>query len=480
MSAAVPRPRMVVVHPWWDLWAHTAPAGFRESRMDLARSVAASLADAFEPVAVVEAGSVDDGARVGAELRTLVDAGQPIDVVLVLQTMAVPVGYTLALLDALPGVPVVVWALHETGLVDGAFDHGSITTQGATVGAPMLGNMLARTSRPFELVLGRVTDATTVGRVRAALGHAAVASGIRRARLGRIGRPIPGYLHVDAPDADLRAAIGIEAVSVEPDEVVEAWREVGTERVARLEAEVRATWSFEDDPTEGESLTRSLRMALALEDIVMRHRLDGGAFNCHVPQFRFGEEIGIAPCWGLGRLTSMGMPFTCTGDILTSVAMLVNKRLGAAALYHEIEAIDYATGEVVIANSGEHDLAWLAPGSTPRLRRNGWFCGTDARCGVCAVLEPPAGPATLVGFTPHPDARGGFRFVVARGELTERHFSATGTANGAFRFRDGPVEAAWARWAGTGVNHHSAATPGDIADQVVAVAGQLGVDAVVV
>ena len=70
--------------------------------------------------------------------------------------------------------------------------------------------------------------------------------------------------------------------------------------------------------------------------------------------------------------------------------MLTTKRLGGAALYHEIEAIDYATGEVVIANSGEHDLAWLAPGERPRLRRNGWFCGRDAHCGVCAVLEPRA------------------------------------------------------------------------------------------
>ena len=176
----------------------------------------------------------------------------------------------------------------------------------------------------------------------------------------------------------------------------------------------------------------------------------------------------------------MGMPFTCTGDILTAVAMLVTKRLGGAALYHEIEAIDYATGEVVIANSGEHDLAWLDPAERPRLRRNGWFCGTDARCGVCAVLEPVAGPATLVGFTPHPDARGGFRLVAARGELTTRQFPETGTANGAFRFRDGTVEEAWARWAATGVNHHSSATPGDLSADVTRIARQLGIEAVIV
>jgi L-arabinose isomerase len=269
-------------------------------------------------------------------------------------------------------------------------------------------------------------------------------------------------------------------VAVDPDEVVDAWRGVGAMRIAALDAEVRAGWVFEDDPTEGESLERSLRVALALEDVVRAHDLDGGAFNCHVPQFRFGHEIGISPCWGLGRLTTQGMPFTCTGDILTAVAMLVTKRLGGAALYHEIEAIDYATGEVVIANSGEHDLAWLTPGATPRLRRNGWFCGTDPRCGVCAVLEPPPGPATLVGFTPHPDARAGFRLVAARGELTTRTFPATGTANGAFRFRDGSVEEAWARWARSGVNHHSSATPGDLSGAVTALAGQLGIEGVIV
>ena len=109
-----------------------------------------------------------------------------------------------------------------------------------------------------------------------------------------------------------------------------------------LEAEVRRDWTFEGEPS-ADSIDRSLRAAIALEAVVDAHGLDGGAFNCHVPQFRFGEPIGIAPCWALGRLTTGGRPFTCTGDIVTAVAMLTTKRLGGAAVYHEIEAIDYAT-----------------------------------------------------------------------------------------------------------------------------------------
>jgi len=469
------KPRVGVIHPYWTLWEHTAGPTFRADRLTLARGVADDVADVVDPVAVVEIASGEDGVAVGRRFADL-----DVDVVLVLQTMAVPAAWTMAALELLSGVPVVLWALHETGLVDGAFDHGSITTQGATVGAPMLTNLLTRADRPFELILARRGDPDGAGRVRDALRLAGVARRISRSRLGRIGRPLDGYAHVDVDDAALREATGIQLVFVEPDEVVDAYRTVADTDVHALEAEVRRDWTFDGDLTEGGSLDRSLRAALALEAVVEAHDLDGGAFNCHVPQFRFGEPIGIAPCWALGRLTSGGRPFTCTGDIVTAVAMLTTKRLGGAAVYQEIEAIDYATGEVVIANSGEHDLAWLAPGSRPRLQRNGWFCGRDAHCGVCAAFEPAPGPATLVGFTPHPRSRGGFRYVVARGELTERTFPETGTVNGAFRFRHGPVEAAWARWASAGVNHHSSATPGDLAEDVVAVARLLGIDAVVV
>lgn len=469
------RPTLAVVHPYWSFWEHTAGPTFRADRLALAQRIATSLDDLVEPVLVADVASVEEGRALAQRFEST-----PVDAILVLMSMAVPPAYLLAAIEALPRLPVVIWAVHERGLVGGDFDHGGITTQGATVGAPMLTNMLSRQGRPFELILGRVSDEAVNAAVRDALRLATAAGQVGHARLGRVGAPVEGYLHVDVDEGDLHAATGITVVSVAPDEILDAWHGVGEERVRALEAVTLAEWDLEGDLLTGESLTRSLRAALAIEDVVDRHQLDGGAFNCHVPQVRFGDDIGIAPCWGLGRLTSMGRPFTCTGDIVTAVAMLLTKRLDAAAVYHEIEAIDYETGEVVIANSGEHDTAWLALGERPRLRRNGWFCGVDPMCGVCAVFEPAPGPATLVGFTPHPDARGGFRFVAARGELTSRRFPETGTLNGAFRFLDGTVEEAWARWARAGVNHHSSATPGDIAEEVAVVARHLGVEAVIV
>src|SRR5436190_11338313 len=104
------RPRVGVIVPYWTLWEHTAGPTFRADRMALARSVAGELAASVDPVAVAELASGDDGLSVGRQL-----AGLDVDVVLVLQTMAVPPAWTIAALEQLPGVPVVIWALHETG-----------------------------------------------------------------------------------------------------------------------------------------------------------------------------------------------------------------------------------------------------------------------------------------------------------------------------------------------------------------------------
>ena len=271
---------------------------------------------------------------------------------------------------------------------------------------------------------------------------------------------------MDVDDDELRDAMGIEAVYVDPDEVVEAWREVGDAAVADLRAEVSAGWTIEGDVDEGESLERTPPGRARARGGRRPARPGRGRVQLPRAAVPLRRRDRIAPCWALGRLTTAGRPFTCTGDILTAVAMLTTKRLGAAALYHEIEAIDYATGEVVIANSGEHDLAWLGPGraaATPEerlvLRQGPALRGlrgprTAGRAGDARRLHAPPRRARRVPL----------RHRARRADA--RRFPETGTANGAFRFADGTVEEAWARWAASGVNHHSSATPGDLSADV--------------
>ena len=262
-------------------------------------------------------------------------------------------------------------------------------------------------------------------RVEQALAAATAAGRLRRARIARVGRPIDGYDCVDVDADALRAATGLELVPVEPAAFRDAYLRADPARVAELDAEARATFDLAADVEEGETLLRSLRCAAALEALDAELGVQGGIMNCHVPEIRRGEEPGITPCYALGRETSRGIPWTCSGDAVTAVAMLTTTLLGGAAVYHELESLDYSTDEALIANSGEHDLRWCDPAERPALVRNHWFA-SDPRCGACACFGPPAGPGTLVAFTPHADEPSGFRYVVAEGELTPRRFPVDG------------------------------------------------------
>jgi L-arabinose isomerase len=301
---------------------------------------------------------------------------------------------------------------------------------------------------------------------------------LSRATLARVGDEPEGYDCVVCDFAALSSALGLTVTEVEPRELVEAFETVTPEALERVTAEVADEFrlapslSLADD-----GLERSLRFAAALEQLDAQHQIDAGAINCHIGELRYSPAVGIAPCFALGRETSNGIPWCCAGDVLTAVAMLTTRLLGGGALYHELERIDYVTDELVLANTGEHDLALRGLDEPLQLRSNEWFA-SDPVCGVCACFAIPAGAATLVAFTPHPDEPSGFRFVVAEGEFTGRSLPETGTPNGGFRFYSGSASDGYRAWALAGANHHSSASAGHLGAGVAQLAKHVGVGAV--
>jgi L-arabinose isomerase len=301
------------------------------------------------------------------------------------------------------------------------------------------------------------------------LRGAAAATRVRGARVARVGLPQDGYACVDSPDELLSEKLGVVVVRLDPADVKGAYDDVTP---ARVDDVLRETKELYDVQVDGDGLTRSIRAACAIEDLVGAHDLSAGAMNCHVPEIRLGG-VGVAPCFGLGRSATRGVPWSCTGDVLTAIALLVSKSLGGAAQYHELESYDYETGEFVVASSGEHDLG-LAPGVRASLVRNEWFA-SDPCVGACACFSAPAGAATLLALA---DIGGDYRLIVAEGAFTGRTFPATGTANAGFRFDRGMP--GWLEWCRLGANHHSSATGGAHAAAAAACARFLGIEVGVV
>ena len=468
--------RVAVVSPYWTFWEASAGGRrLRDDRLEFLKDAAKLVVgdgsgDSFDLVLSALLDSPETAASAAER------SGGDIDVVLLLVTMAAPPTHAMAFLDLHEETPVVIWAAQRAATIRDGFDASDITSGGTAVGTPQITNMFARTGRPFELVVGPLNEVSVQRKLRRLLKLAGAASVMRRSKLIRLGRPPAGYDCVDVENETLAEATGIRIVDLPTSELRSRWLEVPSDAVGRLRAEAEAATGGEIDWDEG--ALRSLAGAAALERLDEETGAAAGAINCHTSDLRFCENPGVTPCYGLGRETSRGIPWTCAGDVLTAVAMLAAKRLGGASLYHEVEAIDFETGEVALANSGEHDLSWGPRLGRCRLQPNPWY-KDDPLTGASMWFELPPGPASLVGFTPHSSEDSGFRFVIAEGRITERSLPSSPTVGGCFRFSgESSAAEAWSRWAIAGVNHHSAAAPGHLAEDLEVVAKFLGVGCV--
>jgi L-arabinose isomerase len=449
------RTKVLLVHPYWTFWESSVQTDLRAGRLRLLQLAAAVLRDRHD----VRTALVDSPAE--AE-RAAAGAGD-VHAIVVLSTMAVPSATTMSLLDRHPRCPVVVWGLHAVAGLPSEVTHSDITRLGATVGAPMVGSALSRTGRPFDVVL------TTLGAPQAAIDavrRAAAAGVVRRAKLLKVGGTLDGYDSVAADDDDLRG-LGCRVVAVDPEEVVQRAADATADEVDQLLLQVREDFTVSAD-VDPDALHAALEVEVALQGLADQHGAAAGVMNCHTAHFRHRERSGTAPCLALGRLTTRGMPWTCTGDVVTAVAMLAVQALGHPTLYHEIEAVDDDRDEVLLANTGEHDLR-LSSALPVTLQPDVWFTG-DPLTGPCAQFTVPAGPATLVAFLLGPEPR----WVTAQGVFTGRQAPLTGTPHAGFRFDAGPARQVWPAWAAAGVSHHSVATNAHVGADISVLALHLG------
>jgi L-fucose isomerase-like protein len=449
--------RIGVVHPYWDFWASAVQGDFAADRRELAGIAEQTLAGSAELAWTLTVQPGDDVAALAAHLDAAIDA------IVVVSTMAASPGTLLDLLAGFPEVPVVLWAAHLGRAVDRDLTHEGITLRGGTVGLPMIGAAFTRAGRPYDVVVGELREAGGIG---GAVRRACAAGSVRGARLGVIGVTIPGYEWARVADSDLDR-LGVEVVADTPAGFAA--------RVAAAQPDPALAEGFDvDAAVDDRALSTALRYTAALQSWVKQERLAAGSINCHVAELRLQSGFGAAPCFALGRSTSAGVPWTCTGDTATALAMLLVTSLGAPTLYHEIEALDEVSGEAILANSGEHDSRFASV--TPkRIIRNPWFPDDPSTASALFSLAP--GPASLVAVASTP---AGLTVLVAEGRFTQRTAPDSGTVNAAFEFASGPIGDAWQRWSLAGAGHHSCATDRHLAADLEVVCRHLGLGFVAV
>lgn len=443
-----------MVSPYWSFWEGVVEGDPRGLHKHLVETAVATADDYGEVVWSVLADDLD---------HTL----PAVDLIIVVVTMASPPQVVRAFVQQRPGIVVLVWADHLSPDIAEPFTHESITLRGATVGASMLTASLTTAGVPHDCVLGNFQSKAVHRSMRAA----AAAAIIRGSRLSVIGKPLEGYDFVTPPAGEVER-LGIEIVAHGTEGFATRVASVPDAAVGSLLSELGDGWSDSTTPAGAQA---AARYALALDELVIADGSLAGTVNCHVADLRLGDPAGgVAPCFALGRQTSRGLPWTCTGDVNTSLAMLLVASLGLPTMYHEMEAIDEATDEVILANSGEHDDRFSST-TDRRVVANPWFPGENPTPIVAFQVAP--GPASVVAVV---SVKGRLRVLVAEGRFTGRDTESTGTMTAAFQFTGGSAASMWREWVRAGAGHHACATDVHIRTDLSALCQHLGLECVAV
>ena len=457
-------PRIAVVGGYMPFFDPIMPAGYRAGRDAFARGAGAQLAGVGRVDYLGLLDSHEAGAAAG---RAMAEGGA--DAVVIVPTMACPAGYVLAALSLVPDLPVVIAPLAEISRIPAGYDMPDLCHHSGHVGALMAANILHRAGRRPAIVAGQADDPDVRVRLTQAVHAAAIAGRLRRLRIGRFGRPLDGYSNVDLDDVDVRARLGITLVTIDRAEWIDAVAAVSAQDRAamreRLSTQLRV-----DGNAGAPDVSAAFAVAVALDVLVDRHGLDAGAINCRGEWGVTEPRIASLACLGLTAAAGRGVPFACTGDVTTAVALWLGRQTGGAALYCELDAVDTGENAFLCSNTGEVDPGWLPAGECCRAFPAGGHSGRPSP-GCCVAQRLRPGPATMVGFSPDGRRAKGYVLCALEGDVTGTPDVALPVTSAWFRPAGGAPYRSFEAWAGAGATHHGSLSPGLLAPQLAAIAG---------
>ncbi len=467
----VRKPRVAVICGYMIYYDDHMPPGFRAEREAWGRSIA----DIFEAVGDVQYPGLLTGLEAGERIGRQLKEYRP-DVIVLAPAFPAPAEFTWMAIRDLPDVPVVVWAAHHLDGLPATYDSVAHLSNSGNVGVNMIANMLVRDGRPPVVISGRWYDKEVQSRAQRLVKAAAAAGLLRQARIGVLGRPLEGYLNVLVDPEQLRDQVGATLVDLAVEEFTETYRTVPKVEIDALAEEIVSQYAVE---VVDDNFRDACRLTLALGSTVIANELDGGTFNSHLEFGHLNPDIGLIGGLAHAYLTTVGYPFSETGDTVTAVAMFIGKKISGNALVTELNTIDYQEDAILCANTGEGDFCNAANPGAARILVAKSYTGKIQK-GCIVDYEMQTGPATIIGFSPSRLARGGFVLVVMPGDVIGRPNLDMHVPHTLFRPRDGSAAESFSRWTRAGATHHACLSSGDIADDLNTVADVLGIEAVVV
>jgi len=259
-------------------------------------------------------------------------------------------------------------------------------------GVQDLCSVLRGRGKRFQVEAGHCQQSDVLDRIAGWAQAAALATGMRQARVGIIGAPFPGMGDFAVPFAALRESIGMEVIPAEPSYLAALVPSPDAPTVAEEMAADRE--AFDTEGLDADSHRESVRAGLAVRRWLEEEDLS--AFTCNFLDIG-GLGLPTVPFLEASKAMARGLGYAGEGDVLTAALVGVLAQ-AAPTTFTEMFCPDWAGNRVFLSHMGEVNPDLLtAPGLVARP-----FPWAEVRPPVHPAGMLQAGEAALVNLAPVP------------------------------------------------------------------------------
>ncbi|WP_311775147.1 hypothetical protein [Alkalihalobacillus sp. TS-13] len=355
--------------------------------------------------------------------------------------------------------PVVVWSVREPS-IGGRLRLNSLTGGNST------SHVLRCMNHPYSFVFGNADEAHVQQKMKKQLQVHRLIGELKQLKIGVVGEHPPGFFFSGTDEDKLHQQMGVTVSRFDLqqafEECVKLPRKKWEGAIDRAERQVIGL------NRNDETVERFAQFSTYVKEKIEEEHISAIAIRCWPDFF---NELGAAACSTLSQFTEDGVVSSCESDIHGSISMFILQQLtdGSAPYLGDMVHLNEASNSVVFwhCGAGAYSLAHPSQGAQSGVHPN-------RKLGFTMEFGLKPGRVTLfrVGYTPE-----GYRLLVMRGNALDTPQRFNGTSVEVQLETD--VNKTLYQIMEEGFEPHYALVYDDVAEELVELGRQLGLETIV-
>jgi len=396
---------------WWPMFADTdLEKQVRDDAENVARYMDEHFGERYELIYPGMIDSLNTAADAGEELKS-----QHIDVLVIVENTYTTDFIPLETVEHLPNVPIIIFATQATVDLAPDMTNLDVIRYEGLVGNSQLVGAFTKMGLKYRVIAGSYDDPESYRRIGQHLTVLDVMKRLRTMDLGLLGHTFRGMYDIEIDKTKLKGAIGPNTFYIDMRQFMSQWERISADAVAAYEAELAREIPIQKHGVTQEDFHKSLRVGLALREVVTRFNLDAiSVLGQHHLEMGTRSSGDFAPY----TVEKMGCMYTFEGDM----ANLVMKKIlqimsGSLPVFVEWTAFDEPSNSMLLTHHGVVD---------PVL-----FCADMSKCrwtpapekwdftGKGLSIEYAAKPGGVTLASLLDDKEEGWKILISQGECIE-------------------------------------------------------------